>query len=314
MAYYLGIDTSNYTTSTAVYCSESGEMVSQKKLLPVKNGALGLRQSEAVFSHVRQLGELLQQLMQQIPRSIAAIGVSSQPRRQPDSYMPCFLTGCMAAQAVAAVCRLPVHTFAHQQGHIAAALYGAKRLDLFKQPFIAFHISGGTTECLRVNSRSDTLLDVEILSSSMDLHMGQVVDRVGVMLGLPFPAGPELEKLALQSQQVFTPKAALRASGPCLSGVENQAAAMLQQNKLPCDIARYCLDYLSASLHGMIALAKKRYPNDPMLFSGGVMSNSIIRQSVMERYRDCYFAPPAFSTDNAMGIALLACLQEEGHV
>ena len=51
MSLFLGIDTSNYTTSTALYDSKTGEMVQQKKLLPVKEGQLGLRQSDAVFHH-----------------------------------------------------------------------------------------------------------------------------------------------------------------------------------------------------------------------------------------------------------------------
>ena len=170
MPYYLGIDTSNYTTSAAVFDSQTGQVIHRKKLLPVAKGSLGLKQSDAVFAHVKQLPQILEELFFDLPPvSLAAVGVSARPRNQEDSYMPCFLTGKLAASAICSVNRIPMYEFSHQCGHIAAALYSAGRLDLVGQEFIAFHFSGGTTECVHVRPGNETVFDTEIIYHSLDL-------------------------------------------------------------------------------------------------------------------------------------------------
>ena len=145
---FLGIDTSNYTTSAALYNPEKGEIIQRKKLLPVKEGELGLRQSDAVFAHVKQLGEIVETLIDGNRYEIEAIGVSTRPRDIEGSYMPCFLVGDMVTKTLSSVLKTPRYEFSHQQGHIAAALFSAGRLDLMNEKFIAFHLSGGTTEAL----------------------------------------------------------------------------------------------------------------------------------------------------------------------
>ncbi|MGN0507972.1 MAG: hypothetical protein ACI4GX_01955 [Ruminococcus sp.] len=195
MSLFLGIDTSNYTTSTAIFNSKTGEMLQQKKLLPVKHGRLGLRQSDAVFHHTVQLHSLFSELVKDIDvNQIAAIGVSTKPRPIDGSYMPCFTVGENTAKILSSALRIPLFSFSHQEGHISAALYSAKRDDLFSENFIAFHVSGGTTEAVLANGKGDSF-SAELVASSLDLHAGQAVDRVGVMLGLDFPCGAELEKL-----------------------------------------------------------------------------------------------------------------------
>ena len=207
MSYYLGIDTSNYTTSAAVFDSGTGKVVHRKKLLPVAEGSLGLKQSDAVFAHVKQLPQILEELFFALPSiSLAAVGVSARPRNAADSYMPCFLTGKLAASAICSANRLPLYEFSHQCGHIAAALYSAGKLDLMQKEFIAFHFSGGTTECVHVAPDKQTVFGTEILYHSLDLKCGQAIDRVGGMLGLPFPAGKELDRLSLQADKRFPVK------------------------------------------------------------------------------------------------------------
>ena len=181
----LGIDTSNYTTSSALFDEEKREIIQQKKLLPVKEGELGLRQSDAVFAHVKQLGDIVEKLFSGKKYNITAVGVSTRPRDIEGSYMPCFLVGDMVSKTVSSVLGVPRYEFSHQQGHIAAALYSAGRLDLLGEKFIAFHLSGGTTEILLADHGELTLL-----GGSLDLHAGQLVDRTGVYMHLPFPAGP----------------------------------------------------------------------------------------------------------------------------
>ena len=300
MAGYLGIDTSNYTTSLAIY--DSGIILQEKRLLPVREGQLGLRQSDAVFSHIKAIGGLSHALMERYLGDIKAVGVSQTPRNEPGSYMPCFLSGVSAAQMTASVMRLPIYYFSHQQGHIAAALYGADKLVLFHSQFVALHVSGGTTECLLVEDLP--LGRISILSSGNDLHAGQVVDRVGKMLGCGFPAGREIDSLAASSQRRFAVKPTIRNGNPCLSGVENQCARMLQDGADPRDVARFCIDSILAAVREMAKTACRRTGCKTVLFAGGVMSNSIIQREMSGEFEG-YFSPAVYSSDNAAGIALL---------
>lgn len=311
MAYYLGIDTSNYTTSAAVYDSATNRIRQRRQLLPVAEGRLGLRQGDAVFLHVRQLGGLLAELMAEESCPLRAVAASAAPRDAEGSYMPCFLVGMMAAEVAASTARLASHTFSHQAGHIAAALYSAGRCDLMKRPFLAFHLSGGTTECLHVQPDAEQILHIETVSQTLDLNAGQAVDRVGGMLGLPFPAGPALEKLAGGSGRQYTPKPAMKGKDCCLSGIENQCARMLQGGEGKADVAQYCLAYISAALTEMTARALEDYPGLPLVYAGGVMANRQIRAAVQSHYT-AVFAQPELSSDNAAGTALLCAVKEEG--
>lgn len=313
MAIFLGLDTSNYTTSVALYNSKTHTAVQNKRLLAVKDGALGLRQSDAVFSHVKQLGYLLSDLMEKDggKQSISGVGVSIRPRDIDGSYMPCFLVGEMTAQAVSAVSHVPLTQVSHQSGHIAAALYSSGRLDLIGKPFAAFHLSGGTTECLMVHPDKEHIFSVELIAKSLDLKAGQAVDRVGGMLGLEFPAGKHLEQLALQSQKRYKIKPSFKGMDCSLSGLQNKCEKMYQDGAKPCDVARFCLDNILAVVDQMTLNIKKSYGDLPVVYSGGVMSNSIIRREITSKYGG-YFAQPQFSSDNAVGVAVLASIAQTG--
>lgn len=302
----LGIDTSNYTTSAAVF--DGKKMTGAKKLLPVEKGKLGLRQSDAVFYHVRQLPEVLEGL----PFgscSITAVGVSNRPRNMEGSYMPCFLAGCCAAKAVSLSLNIPIYTFSHQQGHIAAALYSAGKLDLLSERFIAFHVSGGTTEALLITPDKDDIIKTDIVARSLDLKGGQAVDRVGKMLGLGFPAGAELEKLAVKTDRKFKITPCIKGTDCSLSGIENKCNDMLLKGYHEEEIASYCIQSILAALDGMAAGLLKKFGNLPLVFAGGVMSNVTIRKELTKKY-GAFFAAPEYSSDNAAGIAVLTAVKE----
>ena len=305
MSAFLGIDTSNYTTSAALFDSEANTIIQSKKLLPVKAGELGLRQSDAVFAHVKQLGDMVQNVFDEYREEITAIGVSTRPRDIDGSYMPCFLVGEMAANCLGAALKVPVLPFAHQQGHVVAALYSAGRLDLFRERFIAFHLSGGTTEALLVEPSAERIIRCTKIGGSMDLKAGQAVDRIGVMLGLPFPAGKYLEELALKSDRKFKIKPVMKGTECCLSGVENKCRKMLENGEKSEDIALFCLKSVEAALCGMTDATLSEYGKLPLVYAGGVMSNCIIRNTIENKYGGI-FAKPEFSSDNAAGIAVLA--------
>lgn len=310
---YLGIDTSNYTTSAAVYISEENRIIQAKKLLPVKEGELGLRQSDAVFHHTKQLPDMIEQLSAQYSDiSPSVVTASARPRNIEGSYMPCFLVGEGLGRSLAAVEHIPLYTTSHQIGHILAALYSADRLDLIRQPFIAFHVSGGTTDCLFCEPDEADVLRITEAGTSLDLKAGQAVDRTGVMLGLRFPCGPELEKLAAGADKRIKTKAVLKDGNCCLSGVENKCRTMLEKSESPENIARYCLDTIAETIAAMTSSALERYGSLPLVFAGGVMSDVIIRDRLLEKFPGADFAEPQFSCDNAAGTAIFGYLKSNG--
>ena len=305
MSFFLGIDTSNYTTSTAVFDSNTGKFFQQKKLLPVKLGELGLRQSDAVFHHTAQLHLLFSELVKDIDsKDIAAIGASSRPRPVDGSYMPCFTVGENTAKILSSALKVPLYTFSHQEGHIAAALYDSKSENLFTEKFLAFHVSGGTTEAV-IAKGNGYGFSLDLAAKSLDLNAGQAIDRVGLMLGLRFPCGAELEKLALKNTKKISVRPTLKECDCCLSGLENICRRLLENNESKEYIAAYCIEYIRKTLSLMTDKLLLKYGTMPVLYAGGVMSDSIIQNSFKEKY-NAAFAQPSLSSDNAVGVAYLA--------
>ena len=307
---YLGLDTSNYTTSAALFLPETNEMIGQKQLLPVKPGEKGLRQSDAVFHHTVQLPLLLEKLFGNGSKHLKAVCASVAPCGDEGSYMPCFLVGTAAARAIAAANAIPYYTATHQQGHIAAVLFGANRLDLLSRRFLAFHVSGGTTQALLVEPDETELFRCTCVARSLDLKAGQAIDRVGLMLNLSFPCGPALDALSQKSTRTFRTHPVLRGADCSLSGLENQCKKMIDSGEAPEDTAKYCLSFLCATLDRMTQSLLEQYGDLPLVFAGGVMSNSLISAFFREKYA-AVFAPSAFSADNAAGTALLGYLKDQ---
>ncbi len=310
MSIYLGIDTSNYTTSCAAFNSASGEVVSLRKLLPVKSGDKGIRQSDAVFHHTKQLPGLMSKLFKNTDKA-DAVSYSAAPRNIDDSYMPCFLVGECAAVSIASSSGARLYRTHHQTGHILAALYSCKRLDLLKsnKSFVALHVSGGTTDMLLCTPCKENVLDIEQIGGSLDLKAGQAVDRVGVMLGLDFPCGIELEKLAAKSNADFKIRPVIKGLDCCLSGLENKCRDMHNSDYPAEDIAKYCLEYIGSTICAMCVNAVDKYGDMPMVFAGGVMSDVLIKKMILSRLNG-FFAEPEFSCDNAVGTALFGALKE----
>lgn len=313
MPEFLGIDTSNYTTSAAVYVSEEKKVYQCKKLLPVKEGELGLRQSDAVFHHTKQLPDMIERLFSENSLGMPEVVTASvRPRSIDGSYMPCFLCGEGFARSYAAVTGARLYSTSHQVGHILAALYSADRLELVKERFIAFHVSGGTTDCLLCEPDADNIMKITEVGTSLDLKAGQAVDRTGLMLGLRFPCGAELEKLAVNADKSFKVRPVLKDGSCCLSGVENKCGSMLKNGEKPENIARYCLDFIAETIIAMTAHAADSFGELPLVFAGGVMSDVIIRDSIISRFPSASFAEPQYSCDNAAGVAIYGYLKSTG--
>lgn len=301
----LGIDTSNYATSLAAYDGDAGQVIGAcKRFLPVKEGQLGLRQSDAVFHHVRQLPELLDELRAQCSLSnVRAVGVSVRPRSTQGSYMPCFLVGEMAAAAFAAPKGLPVIYTSHQQGHIAAAFLGSGQTALLGKPALVFHVSGGTTDLLLVNG----LGDFSLIGTSSDLYAGQAIDRLGGLLGFSFPSGEAVSSLAESCEdEKVGERCSVQGMQCSFSGLENQCAKLLAEGAKPAFVCKYCLLSIGKTILQMVRAAREKYGSLPLIAAGGVMSSRVLAPYLQQREKDIYFAPPSYSSDNGIGNAYLA--------
>lgn len=297
----LGIDTSNYTTSAAV-CRADGTGANAGKLLTVREGELGLRQSEALFQHVKALPDRMHELEAQgLLRDIAAVGASTQPRAVEGSYMPCFLAGASQGKTLAAALGVPFYGFSHQQGHVAAACWSAGRLDLLDKPMLAWHLSGGTTELLLVVPEGSNVRCGRI-GGTTDISAGQLIDRAGQLMKVPFPSGKAMDKMAQFSDKKDCFRVRLQELEFSLSGMENKVKDMVAARAMPSDVARFTLLTIASVVERTTRAALCQYPGLPVLCSGGVASNSLLRQ----RLTGAIFAQPAYSTDNAMGTAVLA--------
>lgn len=305
----LALDTSNYTTSVAYYSPR--KQFQTRKLLDVSSGALGLRQQEALFQHVKRLPNLVEELFCQGVDEVISVGASIAPREVEGSYMPCFLAGSGQGRVLARALNVPFYPWSHQQGHLAAAAWSAGHLELLDAPFLAWHLSGGTTELLKVTPQG-VAVTANRLGGTTDISAGQLIDRTGVLLGLDFPAGPALDALAKEAKGILKPfpvkVADLQFS---LSGMENKVKTLAEAGETPAEIARFVLDTLAETVHKVTVAAQDLYPGLPVLCSGGVASNSRLRYRLTE-FCHAVFAPPEYSTDNAMGTAVLTYRAWEG--
>ncbi len=298
----LGIDTSNYTTSVAL-ADECGFRQS-RKILTVDKGECGLRQSNALFLHTVNLPDMMRALMPM--GEIDAVAYSAYPRDVEGSYMPCFLAGQASAESVAAALGVPIYRFSHQAGHLMAAVRTCGDVSVGEKPFLAFHASGGTTELLYAAPDEKIGFSAEIIGKTLDISAGQLIDRVGVMLGLTFPCGNELEKLAKQSKAKKIPSRICVKDGNCnISGAENTAAKMLRDGVAPEDVARFAIEFVGKTIAQMSVAAREKYPDLPIIYAGGVMRNGIIKKMLSKELGNVLFADTELSSDNAVGTAYL---------
>lgn len=307
---FLALDTSNYTTSAAVCDRDGNVLLNFKRLLPVKEGERGLRQSDAVFAHTKALPDAAQAVREHlVDGSLTAVGVSVAPRDVEGSYMPCFLAGVASAQFAAQVCRVPIFEFSHQAGHIMAALSsacrnsGADRNKILHSAFLAFHVSGGTTDMLLVEPDEEKIFTITQIGGSRDLNGGQAVDRTGVKMGLSFPCGAEMDRAALDykgREEHLT--VSVDGTWCNLSGLENKAEKLFMECGDIAATSAYVLGSVAATIEKMTQNALRIYGKLPIVYAGGVMSSVYIKNK-LSKYG--MFASAEYSSDNAAGVALL---------
>jgi Metal-dependent proteases with possible chaperone activity len=302
----LGIDTSNYKTSVAAVDSDGCIVCNLQKYLDVKKGERGLRQSVALFQHVNNLPDLITELFQQIGTSVpCCVAVSSRPRPVEGSYMPVFNAGVSAAEMIAAAINVPCYKFSHQEGHIEAVRHNSPMAKA--ERFISFHFSGGTTEALLVDHGS-----ISIIGGTKDIAFGQLIDRLGVASGMDFPAGAEMDSIAIACREpapkdVLPPIKVIKGYFN-LSGIETSALRSLDD--MPRDLLIKALfDRIGETIVKTVRQTAEEYDIDKFLFAGGVSSSDYIRNYIndakpLKNIKIC-FGDPALSTDNAAGTAYL---------
>jgi len=314
---FLGIDTSAYTTSLALVDENSRILCDERKILNVPPGQRGLRQSEAVFQHIKNLPEIFEHtsIFQEQSVIIAGIAASAWPRRCADSYMPVFTVGLSQARVLSRCSDVPLYKFSHQEGHIMAGLHDNQKL-LDKTEFLTVHFSGGTSEIMHVKRKEPGIMVIESLLQGTDLHAGQLVDRIGVAMGLPFPAGKLLEAKALKStpeSRVVIPSS-VNEQGFSFSGAETRALQLRKKGYKDEDIAAAVFRAIANTLEKSILMTAEQTGINEVLLAGGVMANSLIKRRLINRLQHpavglhLHFAKPQLSTDNAVGTALLAAV------
>ncbi len=305
---FLGIDTSNYTTSLSLV-KDGIVIADERQILPVDTGKCGLRQSDAVFLHTKFLPQLSKRLFdncQYTPKDLCAVGVSQKPRDVEDSYMPCFLSGFSFASGISHSHKIPLYTFSHQAGHIASAISSCGNKDAFCEKFISFHISGGTSEA-HISEFDGYSFNVKVCGGTSDASAGQIIDRAGVLMGYPFPCGKYLDKICLDetNEKKLKESTSMKGAYFNLSGLENKTQKFLSDGYSNAQVSRFIFDSIAKSIIQSVIQIRKENGNLPVIFAGGVLSSLYMRKIINESLENVYFSKPEFSCDNSCGIALL---------
>lgn len=321
----LAFDTSAYTTSIAIVDSEGTVLHDGRRVLEVPAGQRGLRQSEALFQHIVNLPGLMAQVEPVLQRrSPAVVAASVAPRNLPESYMPVFRAGYTVARSVAAALGVPFLPLSHQEGHLWAAFLALREIPEPGEPFLAVHVSGGTTEALVGRMLPEGRLELRIAGETGDLTAGKFVDRIGVALGLPFPAGAELERLALDYQGGALPKVGPAVQGTSVSFSGPLTALERHMKDFPPETVAHAAQELVADAlaRWAVNVVREAFSAPPRraYWVGGVAANTVLRARATEQLQALgvdavRFAPPSYSTDNALGVAYYAAtraLQDAG--
>ncbi|CAH2212887.1 tRNA (adenosine(37)-N6)-threonylcarbamoyltransferase complex transferase subunit TsaD [Tepidibacter aestuarii] len=302
----LGIDTSCYTTSIAAINLNKEIIINEKKMLKVKNGNRGLRQSDAFFQHVNNLGDMFGDLKNRIKDyDIVGLCVSSKPRPIEGSYMPVFGCGYKFAKTISSVLNAKLYETSHQECHIESAFYDT---NIDKDRFLCIHMSGGTTEILLVNRKLDGY-DIEIVGATKDISAGQLIDRVGVKLGYEFPCGKYLDQNALKcSVDVHNLKISSKEGYINFSGVENQIFSIIDDYSNEY-ISKVILNSILDSIYKSIIYLSDKYNIKDVLFVGGVSSSEYISCNMIDKLSNnkinAFFTKPSFAKDNAIGSGII---------
>lgn len=312
--YFLGIDTSCYTSSVAIVDKDENIIYDGRILLEVAASEKGLRQSDAVFQHMNNLPKLFIEAMN-IEKSnmLKGIGVSIRPRSIEGSYMPVFTAGNNYAKVISACIEAPIAECSHQQGHIIAGEWSINKA--YKDKYLVYHISGGTTELLKVANINQS---IEIVGGTQDLNAGQYIDRIGVAIGMKFPCGNEMDKLCNDYKgDTFQLPISVKDTILSFSGPESHVQRLISKetsfgNNFKAQISKSVFLNIAEALEKTIINACILNDIKDVLMVGGVASNSVISHKLHESAKakalgiNISISKPQYSSDNAVGAAIYA--------
>ena len=302
---YLGIDTSSYTTSVAVVDQAGSLLADVRRVLKVKKGEKGLRQQEALFQHLENLSALIESLDVDF-RSIEAIAVSSRPRHDEGSYMPVFLAGLNCGKTISKALGIPLRRFSHQDGHAACGLMDNTGL----KKFLCLHISGGTTELIEADNQDENLV-THIVGGTLDISIGQLVDRIGIRMGYRFPCGAEMDKDSRTGNKLpIDISIKIKDGWMNLSGLENKFAKLTEDKNITNpDICCTLFHVISEIIEEIIVERIKIQEYEKVVIVGGVAENTIVREHLISKVLDdkVVFTRPGLSSDNAVEIGRASC-------
>ncbi len=305
----LAFDTSCYTTSVALMANDGSLLSDQRRVLAVPAKQRGLLQSEALFQHIQNLPALLENLAGSFALGeIEAIGCSVKPRPVEKSYMPVFLGGESVGRSLAAALHCPFLPATHQEGHMMAGWYSLKMLEQIPDRFLLCHFSGGTSEILLAEKGETGDFTLTRQAFGNDLHAGQFVDRIGVLLGLPFPCGAALETLAMGHKgDIPHVKIWVKDGEFSFSGQETAVRRLAEQGAKAATVARTVEHTIGETLVKVFRGLFAATGVSTALFVGGVMCNGYIKDYLRTHLRGetLYFADPRYASDNAVGVAAL---------
>lgn len=306
----IGIDTSCYTTSIAAITLNREIVFNEKIMLNVKNGERGLRQSDAVFQHIKNFGDISERLKKHIHKKgykVEMICASAKPRDVEESYMPVFEVGKNFAKTMAAIFDCEMLETTHQENHIAASLYGCDKEDL--ERFISVHMSGGTMEIL-LTEKGDKGYKTEIVGGTKDISFGQLIDRVGVKMGYDFPSGKYVDENALLCKEEVASglKTSVKDGYMNISGLENQVYKLMEE-KDKYYVSKAVMNAAIKSLEKALRFVCDKYSIEDVVFVGGVASSKYISEKLSKKLQrnniNSFFTDGAYSSDNACGCAII---------
>lgn len=304
----IGIDTSCYTTSIAAISLDKKIIFNKKIMLKVKDNTKGLRQSEAVFQHVNNLGEISSEINSIIKgNKVIGVCVSTKPRPVKESYMPVFTVGSNFAKLFSSLNNCHYYETTHQENHIEASLLTNNIKN--KDRFLSVHMSGGTTEVLLVK-KERLEREISIVGGTKDISFGQLLDRIGVKMGYNFPCGKYIDENALKCQDKidFGLKTSVKDGYMNLSGIENQINKIIDDYSKEY-ICKLLLDTVCRNILKSVLYISRENNINEVIFAGGVSASKYISRKIKSELSKnnitAYFTEPEYSTDNAVGCALI---------
>jgi len=299
----LGIESSCDETSLAVYDSEKKEILatftSSQAELHSKFG--GVVPEVASRNHILKLESLFEQCMEEAnitPQDIDAIGVTNAP-----GLIGALFVGVSFAKALGYALKIPVVPVNHLSAHILAAELQHKEL---KAPYLALIISGGHTHIYDV----DESYNFDLLARTIDDAAGESFDKVAKMLGLGYPGGPMIEKLAETGDEnkISLPIAIKNRPDFSFSGLKTAVLNKINDGtETEQDIAASFQKTVAETLMLKTLRMAKSIGRKKIVVAGGVACNGYIRRAFMAKTDyEVYFPSPRLCTDNGDMIAFTA--------